>query len=70
VDRDKNERPAKNHRRDAYAPLVDDPLRDVSAEEVDGETGSPWCCPLLGSGPFVELGANARKATSRAKGEG
>jgi hypothetical protein len=67
MDRDENERPAKNHRRDAYAPLENDPLWDVPAEEVDGETGSPWWCPLLGSGPFVELGANARKATSRAK---
>jgi hypothetical protein len=48
MDRDENERPAKNHRRDAYAPLEDDPLRDVSAEEVDGETGSPWWCPQWG----------------------
>jgi len=58
MDRDENKRPAKNHRRDAYAPLEDDP------ENIDGETGSPNHDPsdaFFAAAPFLNPAAETER---------
>ena len=54
--RDKDEERAKNHGRDAHAPLKDNSLKDTPKRDVDRENDSPDDDPFVcffAAGPFL-----------------